>query len=438
MAVTKSKKIRKYPSKMHKSKKISKMSRKSKKISKMSRKSKKHIKGSGPGKELTWTWKSWTSTFPKTKPPVYLDPDEINERFTAIERDIRKKSDSNDPNDWVSAASKQVDLWYALVRDQSKLTVKDRGTEYYNVMDLGGIGEKYANVMSYKKLIEKEEIKPYVMKALKTKHAEPMVRGGIIRSTLEMSDPGPKGEKEDKEKYAFIMWWKNKNNLIGTSLDQTQKKESNGQERYMKNEIDHYILRNPIYFLRKGFDDEYDKFLELEDNSEEKNKVMDFYENNKPSKSSAPTQSVPKRLPGVFNFPENKKHDSSLEVSRAASNRMEQMMTRGVSSKPAPPPMTRGVSSQPAPPPMTRGAPSKPAEHWDVIDKDTVCIRLTSAGHVMISNKGATTEEAANARYVTNTPQEFITNLRDKEKFEWDKSNWELNKKTRLYFKIKK
>ena len=56
----------------------------------------------------------------------------------------------------------------------------------------------------------------------------------------------------------------------------------------------------------------------------------------------------------------------------------------------------------------------------------------------MNSNKGATTEEAANARYVTNTPQEFINNLRSNEKFEWAKSNWELNKETRLYFKIKK
>ena len=430
MAVTKSKKIRKYPSKMHKSKKISKMSRKSK----------KHIKGSGPGKELTWkswTWKSWRSTFPKTNPPVYLDPHEINKRFTEIERDIREKSDSTNPEDWRKAASKQAELWYAMVRDQSKMTVRDKNTGYYNVMDLERISEKDANVMSYKKLIEKEEIKPSVVKALKTKHAEPMVQGGIIRSTLEMSDPGPKGEKEDKEKYAFIMWWKDKNNLTGTSLDQTEK-GMNGREKYMKNEIDHYILRNPIYFLRKGFDGAYDKFLELENDSEEKKDVMEFYERKKSSKSSAPTQSVPKRLPGVFKFPENKKHDSSLGVSIAASDRMEQMMTRGVSSKPAPPLTTTGVSSQPAPPPMTRGAPSKPAEHWDVIDKDTVGIRLTRAGHVMISNKGATTKEAANARYVTNTPQEFINNLRYKEKFEWAKSNWELNKETGLYFKIKK
>ena len=310
------------------------------------------------------------------------------------------------------------------------MTVRDKGTGYYNLLDVDAISEKAANVMTYNKLISASDVKPHVYNALKTKYAEPKVEKGIITSTLEIPDPGSNGNKEDKEKYAFIMWWKDKNGKTGKSLDQTLK-QMNGQMIYQKNEINEYVLRNPKYFLRKGFDDDYEKFLKLKDDSKEKKEVMDFYQKNRKKKSSA-KRPVPERL-DVFRF--NKKptfHDIEREAAKAASNRMEQLM-----SKPAP---KTPSSSAPPPPPASnitaRGASSRDTAGWNKIDNKNIGVRITSKGKVMIAKKGAKNMEEAQSQYVDDVPPGFVDKLKTKENsFEWYGATWKLNKNTKLYEK---
>tara|TARA_Y100000389_G_C17430288_1_gene502150 strand:- start:911 stop:1867 length:957 start_codon:yes stop_codon:yes gene_type:complete len=317
------------------------------------------------------------------------------------------------------------------------MTVRDRGTNWYNLLSPEGedvkISEEEANVMSYKKIISASDVYPLVIKSLKTKYAEPEVNGGIITSTLEIPDPGSNGKKEDKEKYAFIMWWKDKNGKTGTSLDETAK-QMNGKMRYQKNEINEYVLRNPIYFLRKGFDDEYEKFLKLKDDSKEKKEVMDFYQKNHKKKSSA-KRPVPERLDVFTSF--NKKptfHDIEREAAKAASNRMEQLM-----SKPAPPPKTPSSSAPPPPPPSNitaRGASSRDTAGWNKIDNKNIGVRITTSGKVMIARKGATNMEEAQVQHVYNVPSGFVDKLKTKENsFEWYGATWKLNKDTKLYEK---
>lgn len=354
-----------------------------------------------------------------------------SKKYTEKKKEIRRLSDSSNPNDWKKAASEQSILWHNQARDRKGMTVRDNGTGYYNLMDVDGISEKAANVMTYEKLISTDKNKSIVYNALKTKHAKPKVKGGIITSTLEIPDPGSNGNKEDKEKYAFIMWWKDKNNLIGTSLDETEK-EMNGQPKYKKKEIDEHVLRNPIYFLRKGFDDDYEKFLKLKDDSKEKKEVMDFYQKNRKKKSSA-KRPVPERLEDVFRF--NKKptfHDIKREAAKAASNRMEQLM-----SKPAP--KTPSSSAPPPPPPSNitaRGASSRDTAGWNKIDNKNIGVRITSSGKVMIAKRGATNKEEAQSQYVDDVPPGFVDKLKTKENsFEWYGSTWKLNKMTKLYEK---
>lgn len=356
-----------------------------------------------------------------------------SKKYTEKKKQIRRLSDSSNPDDWKKAASEQSILWYNQARDRPGMTVRDKGTGYYNLMDVDGISEKAANVMTYNKLISASDVKPHVYNALKTKYAEPKVEGGIITSTLEIPDPGSNGNKEDKEKYAFIMWWKDKNGKTGTSLDQTAK-QMNGQMRYQKNEINEYVLRNPIYFLRKGFDDEYEKFLKLKDDSKEKKEVMDFYQKNRKKKSSA-KRPVPERLDVFTSF--NKKptfHDIEREAAKAASNRMEQLM-----SKPAPPPKTPSSSAPPPPPPSNitaRGASSRDTAGWNKIDNKNIGVRITSSGKVMIAKKGAKNKQEAQSQYVYDVPPGFVDKLKTKENsFEWYGSTWKLNNETKLYEK---
>lgn len=352
-----------------------------------------------------------------------------SKKYTEKKKKIRRLSDSSNPDDWKKAESEQSILWYNQARDRPGMTVRDKGTGYYNLMDVDGISEKAANVMTYNKLISASDVKPHVYNALKTKYAEPEVKGGIITSTLEIPDPGSNGNKEDKEKHAFIMWWKDKNGKTGTSLDQTAK-QMNGEMRYQKNEINEYVLRNPIYFLRKGFDDEYEKFLKLKDDSKEKKEVMDFYQKNRKKKSSA-KRPVPERLPGDFNF--NKKQTLPGIEREAASNRMEQLM-----SKPAP--KTPSSSAPPPPPPSNitaRGASSRDTADWNKIDHKNIGVRLTSKGKVMIAKKGANNIEEAQSQHVDDVPPGFVDKLKTKENsFLWYGATWKLNKKTKLYVKL--
>lgn len=382
-----------------------KKSRKNQTKTNISRKNNKYIGGSGK------------STSSKRK-------------YQAEEKNIKRLSDSNNPKDWKTAASKQAELWHDQARDSVKLW-RDKGTLPYHPMDADSISEKAVNVMTYEKLISTDKNKPIVYNALKTKHAEPKVKGGIITSTLEIPDPGSNGNKEDKEKYAFIMWWKDKNNLIGTSLDETEK-EMNGQPKYQTKEIDECVLRNPIYFLRRGFDVDYEKFLKLKDDSKEKKEVMDFYQKNSKKKSSA-KRPVPERL-DVFRF--NKKptfHDIEREAAKAASNRMEQLM-----SKPAPPPKTPSSSAPPPRPPSNitaRGASSRDTADWNKIDNKDVGVRITSKGKVIIAKKGAKNQVDSQVQYVV-APSGFVDKLKTKENsFLWYGATWKLNKETKLYEK---
>ena len=392
-----------------------KKSRKNKKKTKTSRKNNKYIGGSG------------RSTSSKSK-------------YTEQKKEIRRLSDSSNPNDWKKAASEQSILWYNQARDRPGMTVRDKGTGYYNLMDVDGISEKGANVMSYNIIISASDVYPLVIKSLKTKHAEPEVKGGIITSTLEIPDPGLNGKKEDKEKYAFIMWWKDKNGKTGTSLDQTEKQMS-GQPKYQKNEINEYVLRNPIYFLRRGFDDDYDKFLKLKHDSKEKKEVMDFYLKNRNKNLSARKRPVlPERLPGVFDFGKKPTpHDMERETAKAASTRMER---QELMSKPAPPPNTpysaRASVSVPAPGSniTARGASSRDMAGWNKIDNKDVGVRITSKGKVMIAKKGAKNDQEAQSQYVDTVPSGFVDKLNTKvNSFEWYGAIWKLNKVTNLYEK---
>ena len=360
-----------------------------------------------------------------------------SKKYTEKKKEIRRLYDSSNPNDWKEAAAQQSMLWHTQARDRPGMTVRDKGTGYYNLLDVDGISEKAAkiHIMTYDKLISASDVYPLVIKSLKTKYAEPEVKGGIITSTLEIPDPGSNGKKEDKEKYAFIMWWKDKNNKTGTSLDQTEK-QMTGQPRYQKNEINEYVLRNPIYFLRRGFDDDYDKFLKLKDDSKEKKEVMDFYLKNRNKNLSATKRPVlPERLPGVFDFGKKPTfHDIERETAKAASNRMEQLM-----SKPAPPPKTPSSSAPPPPPPSNitaRGASSRDTAGWNKIDNKNIGVRITTKGKVMIAKKGAKNDLEAQSQYIDDVPPGFVDKLTTKENsFEWYGATWKLNKVTHLYEK---
>ena len=137
----------------------------------------------------------------------------------------------------------------------------------------------------------------------------------------------------------------------------------------------------------------------------------------------------------VFQF--NKKptfHDIEREAAKAASNRMEQLM-----SKPAPPPKTPSSSAPPPPPPSNitaRGASSRDTAGWNKIDNKNIGVRITTSGKVMIARKGATNMEEAQVQHVYNVPSGFVDKLKKKENsFEWYGATWKLNKDTKLYEK---